>query len=181
VVHTVLRDAADFVLKAITMAIDRGIDAFVMPGDFAYERGLLFSLHDYHTFLKPLHREIVETVHQRGSMIVKHSDGNVWALLDEWIEVGFDGFHPVQPQCMDIQEVKKYVSGRMALIGNIDCRTLLVEGTEEEVRKTVKETIQRAAPGGGYIISSSNSIHPNCKPENYITMVEAAHEYGAVY
>ncbi|MCK4816239.1 nucleoside 2-deoxyribosyltransferase, partial [bacterium] len=120
-------------------------------------------------------------VHCRGSMIAKHSDGNVWQLLDEWMEVGFDGFHPIQPQCMDIKEVKHYVGKKMALIGNIDCRTLLVLGSEEEVKETVKETIEVAAPGGSYIISSSNSIHPNCKPQNYIAMVEAAHQYGDVY
>ena len=42
----------------------------------------------------------------------------------------------------------------------------------------MKETIEKAAPGGGYIISSSNSIHPGCKAENYIAMVKAAHRYG---
>jgi len=42
----------------------------------------------------------------------------------------------------------------------------------------VKETIAAAAPGGGYVISSSNSIHPGCKPENYIAMVKAARKYG---
>jgi uroporphyrinogen decarboxylase len=82
---------------------------------------------------------------------------------------------------MDIKQVKEYLGKKMALIGNIDCRTLLVLGSTEEVKKTVKETIEVAAPGGGFILSSSNSIHPNCKPENYIAMVEAAHQYGDVY
>jgi uroporphyrinogen-III decarboxylase len=44
-----------------------------------------------------------------------------------------------------------------------------------------KRTAEVAAPGGGYIISSSNSIHPGCRPENYIAMVEAVHQYGDVY
>jgi uroporphyrinogen decarboxylase len=180
-VDALLRATTDFVLKAIDIAIGSGIDAFVMAGDFAYETGLLFSLDDYREYLKPIHKEIVDHVHRGGSMIAKHSDGEVWQLLDEWIEVGFDGFHPVQPQCMDIKQVKEHFGEKMALIGNIDCRTLLVLGSIEEVRKTVRETIEAAAAGGGYIMSSSNSIHPNCKPENYIAMVEAAHEYGDVY
>jgi uroporphyrinogen decarboxylase len=46
------------------------------------------------------------------------------------------------------------------------------------VKHVVKETMRQAAPGGGYIISSSNSIHPGCKPENYLAMVEAARTYG---
>jgi len=180
-VHRLLRATTDFALKAIDIAIEVGIDAFVMTGDFAYETGLFFSLDDYQEYFRDLYKEIVDHVHRKGSMIAKHSDGNVWQLLDEWMEAGFDGFHPIQPQCMDIKDVKDYVGKKMALIGNIDCRTLLVLGSEEEVKEKVKETIEVAAPGGGYIISSSNSIHPNCKPENYIAMVEAAHQYGDVY
>ena len=57
--------------------------------------------------------------------------------------------------------------------------TPLPFGTVEEVEQSVRETIAAAAPGGGYIISSSNSIHPGCKPENYIAMVKAARKYGA--
>ena len=64
------------------------------------------------------------------------------------------------------------------MLGNIDCRHLLPFGTEEEVEEAVKETIEKAAPGGGYIISSSNSIHPGCKAENYMAMIKAAHKYG---
>jgi uroporphyrinogen decarboxylase len=55
---------------------------------------------------------------------------------------------------------------------------LLPFGSEEEVDKTVKETIAGAAPGGGYIISSSNTIHPGCKGENYVALVKAARKYG---
>jgi uroporphyrinogen decarboxylase len=110
--------------------------------------------------------------------IVKHSDGNLWPILDDFIEVGFDGIHPIQPQSMDIAEVKKHLSGKACILGNIDCRYLLPYGSTQEVESAVKETIEKVAAGGGYIISSSNSIHPGCKPENYITMVEAAHKYG---
>ena len=79
---------------------------------------------------------------------------------------------------MDIEEVKSHLAGRACILGNIDCRDLLPFGTEEEVERVTRETIEKAAPGGGYIISSSNSIHPGCKPENYIAMVRAAHKYG---
>jgi uroporphyrinogen decarboxylase len=46
------------------------------------------------------------------------------------------------------------------------------------VEEEVKKTIEIAAGGGGYILSSSNTIHPGVKPENYIAMVNAAHKYG---
>jgi uroporphyrinogen decarboxylase len=63
-------------------------------------------------------------------------------------------------------------------MGNIDCTHLLPTGTTAEVEKAVRDTISVAAPGGGYILSSSNTIHPSCKGENYVAMVRAAHKYG---
>ena len=178
-VHDLARIATDFDMAAIDMAIQVGADVIVMPGDLAGEYTTIMSPQHYREYIKPYHKELVDHAHRRGVKIVKHSDGNIWPILDDLVEVGFDGIHPIQPQCMDIAEVKEHLDGRACILGNIDCRYLLPFGTEEEVERCVKETIEKAAPGGGYIISSSNSIHPGCKPENYIAMVRAAHKYGA--
>jgi len=177
-VHDLARIATDFDMAVIDMAIEIGADVIVMPGDLAGEYTTIMSPTHFREYIKPYHKEIVEHAHKRGIKIIKHSDGNIWHILDDLLEVGFDGIHPIQPQCMDIGEVKKYLTGKACVLGNIDCRDLLPFGTEEEVELTVKETIEKAAPGGGYIISSSNSIHPGCKPENYIAMVKAVHKYG---
>jgi len=177
-VHDLARISTDFDKAAIDMIADIGADAVTVPGDLAGEYTTIMSPKHYREFIKPYHREIVDHAHKRGLKIIKHTDGNVWSILDDFLEVGFDGLHPIQPQCMDIGEVKTYLAGKMCVMGNIDCRDLLVSGTEEEVEQTVRETIEKAAPGGGYIISSSNSIHPNVKPENYIAMIRAAHKYG---
>jgi len=42
----------------------------------------------------------------------------------------------------------------------------------------VRQAIADAAPGGGYILTSSNSIHSSCKPENFVAMVRARQEFG---
>jgi len=74
--------------------------------------------------------------------------------------------------------VKEHLRGKACVLGNIDCTYLLSFGEKEAVVESVKETIRQAAPGGGYILSSSNSIHPGCKGENVIAMFEAAKKYG---
>ena len=65
----------------------------------------------------------------KGVKIIKNSDGNVKAILEDLIEIGYDGFNPVEPQCMDIVEVKHQMSGRASVQGNIDCMYLLPFGT----------------------------------------------------
>jgi len=79
---------------------------------------------------------------------------------------------------MDIGQAKAKYGRRICIMGNIDCTHLLPTGTTAEVEKAVRDTIAIAAPGGGYILSSSNTIHPSCKAENYVAMVRAARKYG---
>jgi uroporphyrinogen decarboxylase len=172
------RATTDFVKAGIQGAIDEGADAILLDGDISFQNNTLMSPDHYRLYLKPFHHECVTLAHQHGLPIIKHSDGNFWKVMDDLLEIGFDGLHPIQPQCMDIIEVKTHVQGRACIIGNIDCSHLLPYGTEEQVVTQVKETIRSVAPGGGYVIASSNSIHPGCKPENVVAMFRAARQYG---
>jgi uroporphyrinogen decarboxylase len=177
-VQALARIATDFCNAAVDKAIDLGADVICLEGDLAHNPTTLMSPTHYRRFLKPYHQETVAVAHARGVPIIKHSDGNLWPILDDLVEVGFDGIHPIQPQCMDIAEVKRHLAGRACVLGNIDCMHLLPFGSEEEVAQSVRETLAKAAPGGGYIASSSNSIHPGCRPENYVAMVSAIRKYG---
>lgn len=178
-VHELARIAVEFCKRAIELALEISPDAIIiLEGDVAEERGLLISPAHYREYIHPYYEETVSFAHNRGAKVVKHTDGNAWAILEDLVSAGFDAFHPVQPQCMDIEEVKQHLAGRMCIIGNIDCRNLLPFGTLEEVVTSVRETLRIAAPGGGYMISSSNSIHPAVNPRNYLAMVKTALQYG---
>ncbi len=43
---------------------------------------------------------------------------------------------------------------------------------------SVKSCIRDAGKGGGYVCSSSNSIHSGVDPDLYKVMIEAIHHYG---
>jgi uroporphyrinogen decarboxylase len=177
-VHGLARLVTDHCLEVVDRAFQKGADFIACEGDLAHNPGPLMSPKHYDEFIGPYHKEICDRVHRNGGKIIKHSDGNLEPLMPALIAAGFDGIHPIQPQCMDIKEIKKDYGKRTCLLGNIDCSFLLVFGSPDEVRQNVRDTIAAAAPGGGYIISSSNSIHPGCKPENYLAMVDAARKYG---
>jgi uroporphyrinogen decarboxylase len=178
-VHELARMSTDYHKQQVAEALDAGVDAVVFEDDIAFNANTMMSPAQFDEFIGPYMKELVDLVHQKGGKALKHSDGNLWPIIDRFIEIGFDGIHPLQPQGgMDLKKVKEHCGDKVCLLGNIDCSELLPWGTEDEVERAVKKAVKDAAPGGGYIMSSSNTIHPGCKPENYLAMVRAARKYG---
>jgi uroporphyrinogen decarboxylase len=178
-VHGLARAATDATIATVRGAAEAGADVLLMEGDLAANKAPIFSPSHFREYVKPYYVEIVTAAHDCGLPIVKHSDGNMWPLMEDLVGIGFDGYNPIQPQCMDIAEVKEKLGDRLCLVGNIDCAGTLVSGSREEVVAEVREALRIAAPGGRYIIASSNSIHPGVRVENYLAMVETALEHGA--
>jgi uroporphyrinogen decarboxylase len=173
------RLTVDYHKELVDAAIDAGADAIALEDDLAFNANTLMSPAQFDEFIAPYQKEIVDLTHKKGAKVIKHSDGNIWPILDRLIEIGFNGIHPLQPQAgMYLKKVKDYCGDKVCLLGNIDCIDLLPAGTEAEVEEAVKKAIEDAAAGGGYIMTSSNTIHPGCKPENYLAMVRAARKHG---
>ena len=142
--------------------------------DLAWKAAPLFSPKFFRDVVVPKIRKVVEKI---TIPWVHHSDGNILPLLDDLIDLGVRGIHPVEPGAMDINDVKKRYGRKVCLLGNIDVNTLSI-GTPEEVEQEVRKRIREVAPGGGYIVSSGNSIPSYCKPENVLAMAEAIQKYG---
>ena len=156
-----------------------GVDILLTGDDYAGKTGPMMSPRHFREFILPYLQKAVDIAHQHGLPFIKHTDGNLWKIIDMIVDTGIEGLHPNEPLAgMDIGEVKAKYGHRIAVVGNVDCGMLLPLGSEEEVIEAVKETIAKASVGGGHILSSSNSIHPAVKAENYRAMVAAAREYG---
>jgi uroporphyrinogen decarboxylase len=86
---------------------------------------------------------------------------------------------PIDPVAgLDIGRIKEQCGDRIALKGNVDCAQTLTFGSVEDVVRETKEVIRKAGPGGGLILSSSNSIHSSVQPGNYLAMWNAIRMYG---
>jgi uroporphyrinogen decarboxylase len=79
---------------------------------------------------------------------------------------------------MNIEEVKRSYGHQIALIGNLDLGYTLTRGTPQEVRQQVKTLIKQLGPGGGYLMSSANSVTNYVPLENFKAMLEATFEFG---
>jgi uroporphyrinogen decarboxylase len=114
---------------------------------------------------------------ERGVPFIYHTDGDVGVVLPDIIDAGVSALHPIDPTTMDIYATKEKVKGRLGIVGNIDL-DLLLRGTPDDIRQDTKQHLQRLGPGGGYVVSSSNSIHRNVKVQNYRALLETTLRHG---
>lgn len=179
VAHRLARIVTDYKKRVCERAAALGADVLLTGDDYANRKAPLMSPAHFREFCLPYLKEMVDAAHRLGKPFIKHTDGNLWAILDDLVGAGIDALDPIEPIAgMDIGEVKARYGRRIALCGNVDCGELLSRGTPEQVVEAVKETIAKASPGGGHVLASSNSIHPAVKPANYRAMLEAARRFG---
>lgn len=154
------------------------LGAVFMSDDLAHATGLLVSPKIYRKYVFPWYKKIGEVLDGAGLPFIFHSDGTLIDVMDDLADCGIKGIHPIEPQAMDIVEVKKRYGDRFCIFGNIDLDHTLTRGTVEEVEQLVKKRIKQLAPGGGYGLAASNSVPDYVKPENYKAMITAAKKYG---
>ena len=157
----------------------RGAKIVYTGDDYAYNKGPLMSPNHFRQFFYPGLCRVVQGYKELGLYVIKHTDGNLWPIIDMIVDSGIDCLDPIDPQAgMNLAEVKAKYGDRIALKGNVDCAHLMSFGSPEEVVEATKEALRQGAPGGGYILSSSNSIHSAVKPENYKALLDTLNAYG---
>jgi uroporphyrinogen decarboxylase len=78
---------------------------------------------------------------------------------------------------MDIRAMKREYGDRICLLGNVDLNILGL-GTPEDVEQEVRELIRDVGPGGGYIVTSGNSLAGYLRPENVLALSNSVSKYG---
>ena len=169
-----------YTIEFIKEAKKHGADFILGGGDLADKNGPIYSPTVFKKFLMPRYIKILEVCHSLGLFYVYRSDGNTRPLWDIWFfEIGFDGYGEIDKSAgIELKELKEKYGDKITLIGNVDCAKTLVYGSKEDIYKEVEKCINDAKNGGGFILSSSNSIHYNIPPKNFLYMVEAARKFG---
>jgi len=157
-----------------------GIDVLLLADDFGTQRELIMSLELWDRwFLRGLERMIARARHANPEIIVAfHSDGAVQRLIPRLIDIGVQVLNPVQPECMDIVEVKRAYGDKLSFWGTIGTQTTMPFGTPREVAEAVRHSIEQIGRGGGLMIGPTHVLEPEVPWENIAAFVDAVREYG---
>jgi uroporphyrinogen decarboxylase len=169
----------DFFLEAGTRLVAAGVAGIIVSDDYGFKTGPFFSPKMFKEYVLPFLTELVQTFAGLGVPVLLHSDGNINSLLDEIVATGISGLHPVEREAgMDLADLKKRYGKEICLFGNVSSTTTLSRGTEQDVEREVKECLEIAAPGGGYVLGSDHSLHEGIPVSNILKMIETAKRHG---
>jgi len=182
--HVLLQKVTDILVGLTDNYMKAGgeyFDMIELPGDdYASNENLIFSPGMFQTFIKPCIARMVETIrkHRPDIKIMVHSDGAVDALIPDFIDLGIDVLHPLEPVTgVNTTEVKQKFGNDISFLGGIDI-THAMPGSTDDVHTEVDRCLRDLAPGGGYILSPSNHLQEDVPPQNVIELYRYAREMG---
>jgi uroporphyrinogen decarboxylase len=151
-----------------------GFDAYISTDDMAFKSGPFFSPQIFHDLVIPRYKKVSKKITLPW---IIHSDGDMTSFISELLTLGISGFHPNEKGAMDIRDMKYKYDGRLCLLGNVDLNIL---GNEKpaDVQREVMELIRNVGPGGGYIVTSGNSLAGYLIPENVKALSAAVQKFG---
>ena len=163
-------------------ALGENVDIVKIGDDLGTQQSLLMSPATYRSMLKPIHAELIASIRRRTSAkVFFHTDGDVFPLLDDLVEIGVDILNPIQTSAgkmADLATLKARYGEALTFCGAIDTQRVLPHGTTDEVRDEVRRVIGELAPGGGYLLASVHTIMNDVPAANILAMVDAVEAYG---
>ena len=161
-------------LQAARRLARMGVDMIWVGDDVGSQRGMLISPELWRRFLKPRMAEFIRTIKgvSPGLKVAYHSDGDIYPIIPELIEIGVDVLNPIQPACMDPAQVKAEFGDRLCFWGTIDEQHTLPFGNPDDVRREVKQRLATIGKGGGLILGPTHHVQLDTPLENFRALVE---------
>jgi len=172
-------EQASRLLETVTTSLIRWLEAQL--GVLREPLGILLlddlvgmvSPRTYAAMVEPHLKRIFE--HFSGLLRIYHNDTPCPRLLEPLSQAGFDVFNFSHQT--DIAMVKQKMDGRAALLGNVAPLDLGVRGTPEQVYAAATECLNKAASGGGMVLSFGGGVSMGTPPENIDALVRAAQDW----
>jgi len=157
------------------------IDVIKIADDLGAQNAPLISPEIYRKLIKPRHRVLIDYIKENtDAKVLLHTDGDVYPLIKDFIEIGVDILNPIQISAneMEPKRLKREFGNELCFWGGVDSQEVLPHGSAQDVKKEVKKMIDILSPNGGYILCAVHNIQPDVPPQNIAAMYEAVQEYG---
>jgi len=183
IAHCIFRHIVDYFLeynRRVFEAANGRIDIFMMGDDFGTQHGPMMPVQMWREFFEEGFRKYIDLAHRYGIKVMHHTCGSVRDLIPCFIESGLDILQSLQPRArgMELGSIKRDFGGKICLHGSVDIQQTLPRGSPDDVRREVKDRMEKGKPGGGFIICTAHNIQVDVPTANILELIKSYHEYG---
>jgi len=150
-----------------------GADMIWTGDDMGSQQTMLIAPEQWRQFFKPRMANFISTLKKMNPdiKIAYHSDGNIYPIIPELIEIGVDVLNPIQPASIDPAKVKRDFGDKLCFWGTKDEPQTLPFGTPADVEKEVRERLKTVGKDGGLILGPTHHVQLDTPMENFWAMV----------
>jgi uroporphyrinogen decarboxylase len=151
----------------------------LLADDMGFFSGTLVSPAVLRRYFLPHQKKVAEAAHRAGKLFVLHACGNVYKLMDDFIdEVSIDAKHSFEDKILPVEEAYRRWGDRVAILGGVDM-DVLGRGTEEQVRARTRQILEVCGvKGTGYCLGTGNSVANFIPLPNYLAMLDEGRRWN---
>jgi uroporphyrinogen decarboxylase len=161
--------------KTVTERLVRlGVDMIWLGDDVGGQNTMLMSPRMWRQYFKPRMAGLIASLRAINPQvkIAYHTDGVVYPIIPDLIEIGLDVLNPIQPAAMDPVRLKNEYGRKLCFWGSLDIQQTLPFGTPEQVKAEVITRLKTIGQDGGLIIGPTHNVQLDTPLENFWAMVE---------
>lgn len=165
-------------LSMASQLVKMGVDMIWIGDDVGAQHTMLIAPDMWRKFLKGRLGDFIHTLKSlnKDIKIAYHSDGYIYPIIPDLIEIGLDVLNPVQPGSMSPLKLKKEFGKNLCFWGGIDEQKTLPFGSPKEVKDEVFSRVSSLGKDGGFIIGPTHHVQLDTPLENFCAMVDAIKE-----
>jgi uroporphyrinogen decarboxylase len=151
-----------------------GVDGGYFGDDYGAQRGMLFSPPIWRELFKPRLARMFAVFRAAGLPVILHSDGDIWAILPDLIEIGLTCLNPAQPEVLEHQRLSREFGRHLSFYGGISTQSVLPLGTPAQVQTATRAAMSNLAPDGtGLVLGPSHRLQSDIPVANVEAMLGA--------
>ena len=156
-----------------------GTDILSLGDDIGTQNSLMIDEFTWSRWLQPRLKRVIDTAREvkPDILIFYHSCGYITPFIDQLIDIGIDILNPIQPECMDFDEIHERFGNRLSFWGTLGTQHLLPYGTKEEVKRVALSRLNKCGGKGGIVIGPTHMVEPEVPWDNLIAIKDAAREF----
>ena len=171
--ETLLNKFLEMQLEVVDRLGQADVDCIGFSDDQSDQRGTTIGAPRWREMLKPRFKALFERIHSHGKLTFLHCCGNCLEIVPDLIDVGLDYLNPLQPECMDLFELKRQYGKHLLLEGGIGTQQLLPFGSPDDIREAVRHCRLELGRDGGFILGPTKAVRPETPDENILALWDA--------